>query len=414
VCPSRAPHPIGPPVFGRRRFLSGAVGAAGWAIAAAAGACTPVRRGEPEASASPSPGSADWWAAQRRVGLLNFANWPYYIDRHKGSRPSLELFMREKAITVNYYRPIRDMQSFYARIRPILESGGDTGYDLMVLSNGPELDEMIERGWLIEIDHSLLPSFAAHAGPLVRDPAWDPGNRFTVAWQSGFTGIAYRPEAVEMLGREPTSVRDLWDPRLEHRVGMMADTYELGSFGLLAVGVDPAASTADAWRTAADALDRQRRVVSPRYYDQGYIGALARGDVWISMAWSGDVFQINALGHPEIGFVVPDEGAMFWTDSMVIPAMAQHPVDAAIYMDFVYEPRIAAMIAAWVWYVSPVPEAKKIVAEDLGEEEVAGSPLVFPGPDVSAGGRVNDYFVFADPAEFDEWVATFRPIVYAS
>ena len=401
----------GSPVITRRRVL-GAAAALG--LTGLLGACTDEGGSDAGPAAGPAVGSPGWWDRQRRVGLLNFANWPYYIDRHKGSRPSLELFMRETAITVNYYRPIRDMQSFYARIRPVLESGGDTGYDLMVLSNGPELSEMIARGWVTELDHSLLSNFAAHAGPLVRDPAWDPGNRSTIAWQSGFTGIAYRPEAIDALGHEPASVRDLWDPRLDRRVGMMSDTYELGSFGLLAIGVDPAAATPDAWAGAASELQAQRDAVRPRYYDQGYIDALARGDVWISMAWSGDVYQINALGHPEVRFAIPQEGAMFWTDNMVIPAGAEHPLDAAIYMNYVYEPRIAAMIADWVWYVSPVPEAKQIVAEDLGDPDVANSPLVFPGDDLAAGGRVNDYPVFADGAAFDEWVGTFQPIVYAT
>jgi spermidine/putrescine transport system substrate-binding protein len=390
----------------RRRLLGAA---AGLGLSALVASCT--RSDGPNDASSPPVGSEAWWDEQRRVGLLNFANWPYYIDRHKRSRPSLELFMREKAITVNYYRPIRDMPSFYQQIRPVLESGGDTGYDLMVLSNGPELTEMIRRGWVIELDHALLPGFEAHAGSLVRDPAWDPGNRFTIAWQSGFTGIAYRPEAVEALGHEPTSVRDLWDPRLDRRVGMMSDTYELGSFGLLAVGVDPAEAQQDAWSDAAAELEGQRDSVRPRYYDQGYIDALARGDIWISMGWSGDVYQINALGHPELRFAMPDEGAMFWTDNMVIPAGAQHPLDAIIYIDYVYDPRIAAMIADWVWYVSPVPEAKQIVAEDLDDPEVANSPLVFPGEQVAREG-VRDYPVFANSDAFNEWVRLFQPIVF--
>jgi spermidine/putrescine transport system substrate-binding protein len=137
-----------------------------------------------------------------------------------------------------------------------------------------------------------------------------------------------------------------------------------------------------------------------------------RGDIWISMAWSGDVFQINSMGHPEIRFVVPDEGVMFWTDSMVIPAGARHPLDASIYIDYVYQPRIAAMIADWVWYISPVPAAKRIVAEEFGDVAVARSPLVFPGPDVSATTLTRDYYVFADQAEFGDWVGTFQPIVY--
>jgi spermidine/putrescine transport system substrate-binding protein len=205
---------------------------------------------------------------------------------------------------------------------------------------------------------------------------------------------------------------------------------ELGSAGLLSIGVDPTSSTPEDWRRAAEALRVQKDRVGPRYYDQGYIDALARRDTWITLAWSGDVFQLNNLGHPNLRFAVPAEGAMLWTDNMLIPRNAAHPLDALTYMDFVYRPKVAAMIADWVWYLSPVPAAKPIVAKRLDDPEVAQSPLVFPGRDligdpvgeqgdattaddgVVLGSRVRDYYVFGDAAEFAEWAAVFEPVVY--
>jgi spermidine/putrescine transport system substrate-binding protein len=274
-------------------------------------------------------------------------------------------------------------------------------------------------------------NFARFAGPLVRGPAWDPDNRYSVAWQSGLTGIAYAPEAAAALGHEPTSLQDLWEPALAGKVGMMSDLVELGSAGLLAIGVDPSESTPEDWRTAAEVLRVQKERVDPRYYDQGYVEALARRDTWITLAWSGDIFQLNNLGRPNLRFVVPAEGAMFWTDNMLIPQNAAHPLDALTFMDFVYRPRVAAMIADWVWYICPVPDAKPIVAKRLGDPEVARSPLVFPGSDLTGdpvevggedgsegdpallGSRVRDYFVYANAEEYAEWAAVFEPIVYA-
>ena len=89
------------------------------------------------------------------------------------------------------------------------------------------------------------------------------------------------------------------------------------------------------------------------YYDQSYIDALERGDTWISQAWSGDIFQANASGHPELRFVVPDEGVMHWTDTMMIPMNAANPVSAMAWMNYYYQPRIAAMVADWVEYITP-------------------------------------------------------------
>ncbi len=416
----------------RREVLRSLGMGTGALLLASLAACEPGAHdsASPAATASGSGEPAvdwdAWWADQQLTGEVDFANWPYYIDRTKGDRhPSLERFTAETGIDVAYTPAIQDNATFLEQIRPALEAGEPIGYDLVVISNGPELSEMIRSGWLTPLDRSRLPTFDRYAGPLVRDPIWDPGNRHSIAWQSGLTGIAYAPEAVEALGHEPTSIQDLWDPALRGKVGMMSDVVELGSAGLLAIGVDPSVSTPDNWRTAAGMLRRQQDAVEPRYYDQGYIDALTRRDTWITLAWSGDIVQLNNLGHPNVRFVVPDEGAMLWTDSMLIPRNAAHPLDALTLMDFVYRPRVAALIADWVWYLCPVPAAKPIVAQRLHDPEVAGSPLVFPGPDLVGhaveggdqqellGSRVRNYYVYTDAGAYREWAETFEPIVFS-
>ena len=410
--------------------------AVGFGAAAAAPLAACTRQSGVTASGSPSltaastpsptpPASVDpaaFWAEQQITGNVNFANWPYYIDRTRtNSHPSLDLFTQRTGIEVAYSRPIRGNARFMDKFRPSLEAG-TPGYDLIVITNGPELAELMASDWLTPLDHELLPNFAEFASPLVRGPAWDPENRYTVAWQSGFTGLGFRPEAVEALGREPNSVQDLWDPRLRDRIGMMTDLLDLGSAGLLGTGVDPQASTVQDWRRAADYLREQHRSVAPRYYDQGYIDALGRGDTWLSLAWSGDVFQLQQLGHPELRWVMPDEGAMFFTDSMMIPRGAPHPADAIALMDFVYQPLVAAMIADWVWFISPVPAASDIIENKLDDPVVANSPLVFP--EIGAGGTVSsgsdgleapvrNYYVFSDPDEYEVWRSTFEPAIYA-
>ena len=406
----------------RRAVLRGLAAAAG---SAALAGCTGTEPRDRPLPTTPSVRtSVDWdvwWAEQQRTGTVNFANWPYYIDRRRGSRhPSLEAFTQTTGTQVTYSRPIRDNARFLERIRPYLEAGNPTPWDVIVVTNGPELSTLMSEDWLIPLDHGRLGNFERYAGPLVHDPAWDPGNRFTVAWQSGFTGLGFRPEAVQALGREPRSVHDLWDRRLQGRIGMMTDLLDLGSFGLLALGIEPATSGEEDWARAADHLRRQRSTVAPRYYDQGYLEALARGDTWLSLAWSGDIFQMNQLGHPELRFVMPEEGTMFWTDSMMIPAGARNPIEALELIDFVYRPRVAALIADWVWYVSPVPAARPVVARKLDDPAVARSPLVFPSMHELTGGeevgeldtRVLDYYVFADAGDYERWRSTFEPTIY--
>ena len=411
--PERPIHGQLSPRWSRRAFLGRAgLGAGAMLAGGLLGACDAFSgTGDDGSGAIDEPQDwEEWWQRKRQSGRLDFANWPYYIDFAGGRRRSLDMFTKESGIHVNYFHTIESNASFMDEIEPYLEAGLPPFYDLIVMTNGPQVSKLVASGYLTPLDHTRLVNFDRNASDLVRDPAWDPGNRYSVAWQSGLTGIAYRPEAVEALGRAPSSIRDLFDPALAGRVGMMTDLQDLGSAGLLAIDVEPGASTESDWLRAADALREQRAggVVSS-YYDQGYVRALIKGEVWASQAWSGDVFQQQQLGR-DIEFVVPDEGAMLWTDSMMIPRNAKHPVDAMVYMDFVYRPDIAALIADWVWYVCPVPDAERIVARRLGDRAVARSPLVFPTTKSLQTGRFKEYRVFGSDDEAASWESIFGSV----
>jgi spermidine/putrescine transport system substrate-binding protein len=383
----------------RDLLLRGAAGAL--AISPLAAAC-----GGSSAKPPGKVGDPAWWNQQPATGDLVFANWPLYIDYRNWlkDRQTLNEFSRASGVTVTYEEIIEDNAEFAAKITPLLASGRPTGYDIVVLTNSWELTKLIDHGYLVPLDHSQLGNFARYASPLVKGPAYDPGNRFTLAWQSGFTGIAYDPRKT---GRPITSIHDLWDPKFAGRVGMMTDLDDFGSAGLLYIGADVTNSTEDDWRRAAEQLQLQKDGgIVRRYYDQHYIDALERGDIWISQAWSGDVFQARASGFPHLEFVVPEEGVMHWTDNMMIPMHAANPQSAIMWMDFYYQPAVAARVADWVNFITPVPAAKDIIATDLDDPAVAGSPLVFPTSDVNA----HDYRVFRSQQESDTWNELFGAI----
>ncbi|MEX5637106.1 polyamine ABC transporter substrate-binding protein [Parafrankia sp. FMc2] len=351
------------------------------------------------------PGAADdvaaFWSGRERAGGLDFANWRFYMDvgASGSGHPSLELFTRETGIQVRYHEAIRDNESFFSGVRADLAAGRSIGYDLMVLTNGNVQSRVIELGYLAPLDHGRLPMFAAEAAPSVKDPAYDPGNRFTVAWQSGITGIAYDPTRT---GREISRFADLFDPAFAGRVGMFGENEDLPNLALLGIGVPPASSTPDDWRRAAEKLHQQRDTgIVRRYYEQDYIDSLTAGELWISMAWSGDVYQRLAAGA-NLKFVVPEEGGLIWTDSMCIPVTAQNPVDAITYMDFVYRPDVAGMLAEDIRYLTPVPAARGHVSPAL-----AGSPLLFPTR--AELDRVHRYRVLT-AAEETEWNRIFQPV----
>lgn len=375
-------------------------------------------------TASNSAGSPSWWARQHLHHTVNFANWPDYIDVLNGRHPSLEHFTALSGIAVNYSEPISENQPFYAAIRPALERGEYIGYDIVVLTNSDTpLGEMMSSGWLIPLDQSMMNNFRAYAGSLVRNPPYDPGNIYTMAWQSGWTAIGYNSRAITRPG---TSIGILFDQKYAGKVGMMSDPHDLGCFGLLAIGVEPATSTEADWRKAAAVLRKQRDEGIVRgYYTQNYIDHLKSGETMVSMAFSGDIFQANLQQrYQDLKLLMPSEGGMFWTDNMCIPVHAQNPKDAMALMDYFYQPQIEAVVEHYNNYVCPVPDARLVLLHPTGwaarelaamRQEVgkpatytADSPLVFPTSELRASSR--NYYQFENAEQQAVWNDLFVPI----
>jgi spermidine/putrescine transport system substrate-binding protein len=73
---------------------------------------------------------------------------------------------------------------------------------------------------------------------------------------------------------------------------------------------------------------------------------------------------------------VPEEGAMTWSDNMLMPQNAKNYYGAESFMNYVYDPQVAAQIAAYVNYFCPVKGAKEVLAKT--DPKAAANPLIFP------------------------------------
>jgi spermidine/putrescine transport system substrate-binding protein len=405
------------PRMSRRAALRGA-GLAGMAAMLAACGVSGTSK-----SAPPPDEVKAFWDKQTKAGQLDFANWPAYIDTDPvNGKTSLQRFTDATGIKVNYKEVIQDNDSFIGKITPSLRAGQDTGWDLMVITNGGSIEKLIRQNFLQEIDPSRMPNFNRYAAAEFKNPSYDPGNKHSVAWQSGITGIGYNPK---LTGREISSIQDLFDPAFKGRVGMFGDNVDLPNFAMVGLGIDPEKSTEADWRQAADKLTKQRDDgILRKYVDNAQeIQGLESGDLWLSMAYSGDIFQINAelekAGKAgEIKFVIPTEGGMLWTDNMCIPLKAKHPLDALTYMDFVYQPSIAAQLAAFIDYITPVQDGAKQAMEQAipsatGDqkdtlEAAIKDPLIFPTASDLA--RTHRYRVLTLEEE-KVWNSIFEPII---
>ncbi|MFI0354030.1 PotD/PotF family extracellular solute-binding protein [Actinomadura sp. 9N407] len=350
----------------------------------------------------------EYWNGKTKTGSLRWANWPGYVE---DDRATVKAFEKATGTKVTYKEVIQENTQWFGRIQAPLAAGQSIGFDLMVMTNGVQLEKCRQLGYLAPLDHSRLKTFAANAGPGFKNPSYDPGNAFTVPYMSGITGIAYNTKYVK---DDITSIEQLFDPKYKGRVGMLSDAQELGNFGMFLLGVDPERSTPADWRRAAARLREQRDAdIVRKYYEQDYVDAVSKGDVWLTMAWSGDVYS---LAGPDVKFVVPKEGGTLWTDNLCIPKTAENPVDALMLMDWLYAPENNAPLTEFVNYITPVPATKPLIEaharEARGEEKadlerLSTSPLVFPAR--SDLDRLRNYRRLTQ-AEEAEYLKLFEPI----
>ncbi|MFI0167203.1 spermidine/putrescine ABC transporter substrate-binding protein [Streptomyces sp. NPDC017095] len=352
----------------RRRLLAG-LGTA--ALAALAGCGVPAAYVRPGDRAVPDRSAAD--------KKLTWANWPLYIDTDDADpdrRPTLEGFEKRTGIAVDYAEEVNDNDEFFGKISPALMNHQSTGRDLIVISDWM-CARYVHLGWVQEMDRARQPNVARHLDPLLRSPAFDPGRRFTVPWQSGITGIAYDRRR---LGREIRRVADLWAEDLKGRVTLLSGLDEAFALLMQGNGVDITRWTPDDFHRVCDQVEREvRRGQIRRFTGNDYTKDLVSGDVLACQAYSGDVIQLQA-DNPDIRFVVPEEGGELWSDSLMIPDRARHKANAERLVDYYYDPEVAAKLAAWVTYVCPVPAAREILAaaKDKDTAALADNPLIFP------------------------------------
>jgi spermidine/putrescine transport system substrate-binding protein len=184
-----------------------------------------------------------------------------------------------------------------------------------------------------------------------------------------------------------TQVSDLWKPELKGKVTVLTEMRDTLGLVMLQMGIDPTKCTPDDAQKACDYM--QPYVDSGqirRFTGNDYAADLAKGNVYACMAWSGDIVQLQ-LDNPKLKFVFPQQGSMLWTDNMMIPKNASHPYNAHLWMNFYYQPEIAAMVEDYVNYVCPVNGAKEVLIKN--DPSVANNPLIFPTQD-----SLDNAFVF--------------------
>ena len=300
------------------------------------------------------------------IGTLVVSNWPLYID--KKTVPGWEQAVGAK---MKYLEDYNDNEEFYAKVRQQLEAGRGIGRDIVVPTDWMAA-RWIDRGYAIPLDKQNIPN-AKNLQPSLQHPPFDKNRDFTLPWQSGITGIGYNPKKT---GGKLTSFNDLFDPKFKGRVSLFSEWRDSIGLLLAADGKDPSTASKDDYLAGIAKVDEENKKGQiRRFTGNDYTKDLAAGNLWACVAWSGDLVQLKA-DNPNLEFLVPDAGGMSWSDNMLIAQKAHSPYGAETFMNYVYDPEVAAQIAAYVNYFCPVVGAKEVLAKT--DPKAAENTLIFP------------------------------------
>jgi spermidine/putrescine-binding protein len=322
------------------------------------GGATTDDGGEAAAAASCEPGETD--------GDLLLYNWSEYMDPDLLSAFSEEygVAATEDTFTSN--------EALIAQIR-----AGGADYDVIIPSDYM-VEIMIEEGLLLPLDHDAIPNRANVADEFT-DPPYDPGLVHSMPFQWGTTGLGVATDATgadpeptwgwlfdeELAGNLPRGVSILDDPR----EGMAAALFYLG--------YDPNTQDEDELNEAADLIDAAGAWTVTYTSDQ-FSELLIGGETSVGHGYSGN-FLDNFGDDEGYAYLIPEEGAIIWTDNMAILADSDSPCTAHTFIDFILDAENGAQLSNWTWYGSPNAAATEFLDEDLREDEA-----VFPDEETRA------------------------------
>ena len=305
--------------------------------------------------------------SQGAAGVVNVHNWGEYIDES-----IFEIFEEETGIRVNY-STFETNEALYSLMRR-----GGSNIDVIFPSDYM-IGRMIEEDMLEELDFSNIPNFAL-IDPRYKGLAYDPDNKFSVAYMTGTVGIIYNSS---LISQPITSWSALFNDDFAGQILMFDNPRDAFGIALKYLGYSLNTVNENEIRAAFDLLVRQKPILQAYVMDQIF-DKLEGGEAWLGPYYAGDYLAM-AENNPDLMFARPTEGTNFFVDAMCIPKGAANKTNAEIFINFMSRTDIAMMNMEYIYYASANFEAAAAFADEIDPEDYA---VMFASPDVLANSEV--------------------------
>jgi len=353
------------------------------------------------ASALAACGSSGSSASAKNT--VRWGNWPLYLDVDSSGKnyPTLQAFTKETGIDVKYFEDYNDNDEFFGKVQAQLKLGKDIGYDLVCPTDWMAA-RWIRLGYTQKYDAANVPNKVNILDTLAH-PSFDPNRESSLTWQGIMGGFGWN------TAKNPKGVRtldDLFSPQNKGKIVVLSEMRDTIGIILRSQGVSLATVTEDQFMNAVDFLAKKiadgwiRGVKGNEYAED-----LTSGDATAVIGWSGDMFILKSENEGKFDFAIPESGGTISGDNMMIPSTvtAEAKANTEKVINYYYEPKVAAEVAAYVNYVCPVKGAKAEMEKI--DPKLAASEFIFPSAKTMANLSV---FRSLTPTEETTWTEAFQ------
>lgn len=216
------------------------------------------------------------------------------------------------------------------------------------------------------------------------------GKPYAIPFCWGTTALAVNTKYAPKAG---LTYKDLWNPEYAGRISYRSkyDTFYMAAYAL---GLDPRKAVADE-KSYRDVMEKVlKKLIETKKYVKTYWGSrqeleelLSRGEVWVSSAWDAIGWSLNEK-NPDIKYMVPEEGAVGWIDTLALSAGAENIEGAYKWINFIMDPKNASVITNKTGYLMASkdslalssPEKMKLFKESFPPEKLNNIKWYFPLP----------------------------------
>lgn len=285
-------------------------------------------------------------SSEQEQQVLNIYSWADNFDPDV-----IKDFEQKFNVKVNY-----DVYGSNEEMLAKIQAGA-SGYDLIQPSDYM-VGTMIQLGLLEELNKANIPNMSNIVSTF-KTPPYDNENKYSLVYTWGITGIAYNKKYVK---ETPTSWNDLWNEAYKGRVIMLNDPREVMGMSLIKNGFSN--STKNTEELEKSFADLKKVVPNVVAFDTDNIKQkMIAEEAWIGTVWSGDAAFINAQ-NPDVGYVIPKEGATIWADTLAIPKGAKNKEMAEKFINYLMEPEVSVKNYESIGYSNPNEKAYPLHSEE--------------------------------------------------